>query len=93
MELGAVLELVGEIHQVRVCPTAGREDLTASATSVARVRAWLDGCDADVAARLAACSSFPQADLAAAARTSVRDADRVLERAGCWNRLRCSGTP
>ena len=82
MELGVVLELVGEIHQVRVCPTAGREDLTASATSVARVRAWLDGCDADVAARLAACSSFPQADLAAAARTSVRDADRVLERAG-----------
>ncbi|MGD9702809.1 MAG: HNH endonuclease [Acidimicrobiia bacterium] len=45
------------------------------------MRAWVDASAADVAARLARCASYPQAELAAATRSSVRDADRLLERA------------
>ena len=48
---------------------------------MARLRAWLDGRDVRLAAGLAEVTVRPEQIVAEAARTSTRDADRVMERA------------
>ena len=72
--------LVGEVAGVDPC-CRDREVLAAAVGSVARLRAWLDGRDVAFAAGLAEVTARPEQIVAQAARTSTRDADRVLERA------------
>ena len=72
--------LVGEVAGVDPC-CRDREVLAAAVACVARLRAWLDGRDVAFAAGLAEVSARPEQIVAEAARTSARDADRVLERA------------
>jgi hypothetical protein len=55
--------------------------LTAAIGSVARLRAWLDGRDVELARQLSAVVAVPEDVIAGAARTSTRDATRVLARA------------
>lgn len=58
-----------------------RDEIVATAQDVARLRRWLDGRDAAVAAAVARVSSFPEKVLADATRGTVRDAERAIERA------------
>ena len=64
-----------------------RATLIAAVASAARLRAWLDGRDVQLASQLAEVASFPEQELAGAARTSLRDAGRVLERARTVERI------
>ena len=87
-------DLVSGIHHL-VAAVAGvdpgcrdRATLTAAVASTARVRAWLDGREVqDLAAQLAKVAAFPEQDMAGAARTSLREAGRVLERARTVERI------
>ena len=58
-----------------------RDQLRAAVAAGARLRAWLDGRDVQLAAQLAQVASFPEQAIAQAARSSLRDAGRILERA------------
>ena len=58
-----------------------RAMLTGAVGALARLRAWLDGREVELAALLAQVASFPEQAIADAARSSLRDAGRVLERA------------
>ena len=72
--------LVETVATVRsVLPGPGQ--LRAAVAAGARLRAWLDGRDVQLAAQLADVASFPEQAIAQAARTSLRDAGRVLDRA------------
>ena len=73
-------QLVGEVAGVDPC-CRDREVLVAAVGSVARLQAWLDGRNAAFAAGLAKVTVRPEQVVAQAARTSTRDADRVLDRA------------
>jgi Domain of unknown function (DUF222) len=80
MGIDEAVRLMRHVDAVRRAPT----DLVsiAQATSeVSRLRAWLDGCEAELAAAFVGRSPMPTRDLAAARRTSERAADRVIERA------------
>ena len=80
MELAEVHDLVVTVAGVR--PSCrDRVQLHAAVAAGARLRAWLDGRDVQLAAQLAQVASFPEQAIAQAARTSLRDAGRVLERA------------
>ncbi len=80
MRVADVHELIDTI--AAVAPDCReRAELAAAVASVARVRAWLDGRDVQLASQLAQVASFPEQAIADAARTSLRDAGRVLERA------------
>jgi hypothetical protein len=79
--------LVAEVHSLIDTITAveaGCRDgaeLTGALASVARLRAWLDGRDVQLASQLAEVASFPEQVIADAARSSLRDAARMLHRA------------
>src|SRR5215831_11728983 len=80
METVEVIGLVGAVAGVD--PACRDRDVLCSAvTAAARLRAWLDGQDVRLAARLAEVVSFPEQAIADSARTSLRDAGRVLDRA------------
>ena len=79
MEGAEVHRLVGEVIGVDD-DCHDREVLVAAVATVARLRAWLDGRDVRLAAGLAEVTTRPSRLVAQAARTSARDADRVLER-------------
>ena len=66
-------------------------ELAAAVASTARVRAWLDGRDVELASQLAQVASFPEQAIAEAARTSLGDAARVLERARTAQAMRALG--
>jgi hypothetical protein len=78
---------VAEVHELidRITAVApgcrDRAELAGAVGAAARIRAWLDGRDVGLAAQLAQVASFPEQDIADAARTSLRDASRTLERA------------
>ena len=76
-EVQALVEVVGGVDAA----CRDRETLTAAVASAARLRAWLDGRDVQLAGQLAAVASFPEQAIADASRGSLRDAARILERA------------
>src|SRR5262245_46814384 len=80
MDMAGVIELVGAVGGVDPA-CRDRDRLTCAVGAVARLRAWLDGQEVRLAAPLADVVSFPEQAIADAARTSLRDASRVLERA------------
>ena len=58
-----------------------RSELSAAAAASARLRAWLDGRDVAIAAQMEQVASYPEKVLADASRTSLRDAERTVQRA------------
>ena len=80
MDVTAVIDRVREVSAVRAAPAAERAALEGGLRSIAVVRSWLTAAEADLAARLARCASFPEQAIAEAARGSQSDAGRVLER-------------
>ena len=80
METAEVIELVGAVAGID--PACRNRDVLCSAIAAsARLRAWLDSRDVQLAAQLAELASFPEQAIADAAGTSLRDASRVLDRA------------
>jgi hypothetical protein len=79
MEIAEVHGLVGVVAGIDP-GCRDRDVLSGAVASSARLRAWLDGRDVQLAAQLAEVVSFPEQTLAEASRTSPRDAERVLER-------------
>ena len=61
--------------------------LQAAVGEVRRLRSWVDGREVLLARLVAEVSSFPEKSLSEAGRTSLRDAERVLERAGTVGRI------
>jgi Domain of unknown function (DUF222) len=80
MGIDEAVRLVRHVDAVRHAPT-DLASITAATGEVTRLRAWLDGCEADLAAAFVGRSAMPTRDLAAARRTSERAADKVIERA------------
>lgn len=80
MDVTAVIGRVEEVAATRAAAHADRAALESGLRSIAGVRAWLTSAEADLAARLAACTSFPEEAIAQAGRGSQGDASRVLER-------------
>ncbi|HET9602542.1 MAG TPA: DUF222 domain-containing protein [Acidimicrobiales bacterium] len=79
MEIAAVWGLVETVAAVD--PSCrDRDQLRAAVAAGARLRAWLDGRDVQLAAQLAQVASFPEQAIAQAARSSLRDAGRILDR-------------
>src|SRR5262245_54091488 len=79
-----MVEVIGLVERVAGIDPAchDRELLCRALGSAARLRCWLDGQDVRLAGQLAEVESFPEQALAESARTSLRDAGRVLERVG-----------
>ncbi|MGB8861419.1 MAG: HNH endonuclease signature motif containing protein [Ilumatobacteraceae bacterium] len=85
MEISTVCERVRGVETVRAAVAAGtasRSQLESGLRSVAVVRSWLAAAEAQVAAGLAAVSSFPEQAIAEAGRGSQGEAGRVLQRSG-----------
>lgn len=82
MGVPAVLDRVRGVAGVRASLCADRAALEGWLRSIAVVRSWLASAEVDLAARLAACASFPEQAIAEAGRGSQSDASRVLERSG-----------
>ena len=79
MQLAEVQELVGWVASVDPC-CCDREVLTGAVASVGRLQSWVEGQRVRLARQLADVASFPEKTLANAARGSLRDAERDLER-------------
>ena len=79
MEGAEVHQLVTEVLGVGD-DCRDREVLVAAVATVARLQAWLDGRNVRLAAQLTQVTTRPEQLVTQATRTSVRDADRVVER-------------
>ena len=80
MELAAVQELVEAVGTIDPA-CRDRATLASAVAASARLRAWLDGRDVVLAARMEQVSSYPEKVLADASRSSLRDAERTVRRA------------
>lgn len=79
MRVTEVVSLIERVDTVRCAPKVVAEIREALA-GVARLRGWLDGCEADLAAAIIGRVAAPAKEIAAAGRTSQRAADRAIER-------------
>jgi hypothetical protein len=76
-ELRRLVERVSALEPM----TADRDRLREAAGEVGRLQSFLEGRAVAIARRLADLSPSPERDLAGAARTSAREAERLLDRA------------
>jgi len=81
MRTGEVHELVDRAAALESC-RRDRVSVETAVAELARLRAWLDSRDVAAAKLVAEVSAFPEKSLADAGRTGLRDATRLLERAG-----------
>lgn len=84
MDVTAVCQRVRGVASARAAAVAGtatRAGLETALRSITVVRSWLAAAEADLAAGLAGLASFPEQAVAEAARSSLGEAGRVLERA------------
>jgi hypothetical protein len=79
MRLAEVHELVETVGGVDP-GCRDRAELSAAVAASARLRAWLDGRDVAIAAQVEQVASYPEKVLADASRTSLRDAERTVQR-------------
>ena len=80
MKTAEVQSLVGRVAAVSSdCADWAR--LQAAIGDVRRLRSWVDGREVLLARQIAELSSFPEKSLSEAGQTSLRDAERVIERA------------
>ena len=80
MEIGAVVERLGRIAEVRASAAADAATVQSGLVAVREARAWLDAQHAGLVAQLQQVSSFPEATIAEADRTSVGAATKSTER-------------
>jgi hypothetical protein len=81
MEIAAVVERVERIAEVRSTTAADAATVQVGLVAVREARAWLDAQHAGLVAQLQAVSSFPEAAIAEADRTSVGAATTSKDRA------------
>lgn len=74
------IERLERVTTTRADVTAPADTLSAALRASNELRAFLASSEADIARRLATCSSFPEAAIAATSRESVGCASRTLER-------------
>ena len=79
MQTSAVIGLVRRVAAAG--PGSTRAEVVAAVADLARLRAWCDSREAVLARAVCEVSPSPESDLAAAGRTSARDADRAMRRA------------
>ncbi|HSL74811.1 MAG TPA: DUF222 domain-containing protein [Ilumatobacteraceae bacterium] len=80
MDRSGVIERVERIATVRATPAADATTVQAGLVAVREARAWLDAQHAGLVAQLRAVSSFPEAAIAAADRSSIGAATKTTER-------------
>jgi hypothetical protein len=80
MEVAGVIERVERIAGVRAVAAADAATVQSGLVAVREARAWLDAQHAGLVAQLGAVSSFPEAVVAEADRTSVGAASKTTER-------------
>ncbi|HSL74098.1 MAG TPA: HNH endonuclease, partial [Ilumatobacteraceae bacterium] len=80
MEIAGVVERVERISTVRATPAADAATVQSGLVAVREARAWLDAQHAGLVAQLRAVSSFPEAAIAAADRSSIGAATKTTER-------------
>ncbi|HSL73224.1 MAG TPA: HNH endonuclease, partial [Ilumatobacteraceae bacterium] len=80
MDRSGVIERVERIAEVRSTPAAGAATVQAGLVAVREARAWLDAQQAGLVAQLRAVSSFPEAAIAEADRSSINAATKTSER-------------
>jgi hypothetical protein len=80
MKVADVHELVRRVAAVEA-GCADRHVLEAAVAELHRLRSWLDGREVSFARSLSAVSSFPEKSLADAARSGLRQAERIIHRA------------
>jgi len=80
MESAAAIERLEQMCTVRSDASASPADLTAALSRAAQLRAFIAAGEADLARRLAAASSFPEAALAESTRDTLSTASKTIER-------------
>ena len=80
MQLTAAIERLEQVVATRSDRDAVCDDLTAALRASTELGAFLAAADADLASRLAAASSFPEATIAAVSRESLGSATKTIER-------------
>ena len=74
--------VIGLVRRVAAAgPGSTRAEVVAAVADLARLRAWCDSRESVLARAACDVSPSPESDLAAAGRTSARDADRAIRRA------------
>ena len=80
MGMAEAIKRVERVNNLRVNASATMLELQAGLADVRVLRSFFDAAEADLARRIAAGSSFPEKDVAEAARGTLNDAGRTLER-------------
>jgi hypothetical protein len=80
MDTAAVVERVERIATVRATPAADAVMVQSGLVAVREIRAWCDAQQAGLVTQLRAVSSFPEAAIAAADRSSIGAAAKATER-------------
>jgi hypothetical protein len=80
MKVAEVHELVSRVAAID-SDCADRQALETAAVDLCRLRSWLDGREVSFARSLSAVTTFPEKSLADAARSSLRQAERIIHRA------------
>ncbi|MGB0113271.1 MAG: HNH endonuclease signature motif containing protein [Ilumatobacteraceae bacterium] len=80
MKLAEAIERLERVTTTRADDAASVAALSAALRASTDLRSFLAASEADLARRLAACTSFPEAAIADTSRTSVGSASRTLER-------------
>jgi hypothetical protein len=80
MEIAAVVERVERIATVRATPAADAATVQSGLVAVREARAWLDAQHAGLVAQLTEVSSFPEAAIAEAERSTISAATKTTRR-------------
>ena len=80
MELAAAIERLKQVSTTRSNATATTDMLTAALRSTTQLRSFLASAEADLARRLAAATSFPEAALAEVSGETTGQAGKTLDR-------------
>jgi hypothetical protein len=80
VEIAGVIERVGRIATVRATPAADAATVQTGLVAVREALAWLDAQHAGLVSQLQAVSSFPEAAIAEADRSSIGAATKTTER-------------
>jgi hypothetical protein len=80
MDRNGVIERVERIAMVRATPAADAATVQVGLVAVREIRAWCDAQQAGLVTQLRAVSSFPEAAIAQADRSSIGAATKTTER-------------
>jgi hypothetical protein len=80
MRLAASVERLERVTTTRANDAALRADLTLALSSCSELTSFIASAEADLARRLAACASFPEAAISESTRGSLSNATKMLDR-------------